>query len=228
MEDISALQEFNSNKESNIKASGSSLGKEDFLKLLVTQLESQDPLDPSDPTEFTAQLAQFSSLEQLNNISDGMESLESVSSGFQRLSALSLIGKNVVSENSSFTYRGEPVEVGCRFDEAVKTARIRIRNERGQIVDELNVNPSSDGEALVQWGGPGGTAGSGSREFTVEAVGISAGGEEINGTPLVSSLVTGVDFLDSGSMLVTAGGKISFSDVSAVNNPTLSAAEQRP
>jgi len=43
-----------------------SMGKEDFLKLLVAQLEHQDPLNPADPTEFTAQLAQFGQLEQLN------------------------------------------------------------------------------------------------------------------------------------------------------------------
>ncbi len=41
------------------------MGKEDFLTLLVAQLQNQDPLNPDDPTEFTAQLAQFSSLEQL-------------------------------------------------------------------------------------------------------------------------------------------------------------------
>ncbi len=44
------------------------MGKEDFLMLLVAQLQNQDPLSPDDPTEFTAQLAQFSSLEQLTSL----------------------------------------------------------------------------------------------------------------------------------------------------------------
>ena len=55
--------------------SGGDLGKEDFLTLLVAQLQNQDPMNPEDATEFTAQLAQFSSLEQLFNINENMEDL---------------------------------------------------------------------------------------------------------------------------------------------------------
>ena len=50
------------------EAIDSTLGKEDFLNLLVTQLRYQNPLDPMDNTEFVAQLAQFSSLEQMSNL----------------------------------------------------------------------------------------------------------------------------------------------------------------
>jgi len=46
------------------------MGKDDFLNLLITQLQNQDPLNPTDSTEFTAQLAQFSSLEQLGNVNE--------------------------------------------------------------------------------------------------------------------------------------------------------------
>jgi flagellar basal-body rod modification protein FlgD len=52
------------------KANGSTLGKDDFLKLFVTQLQHQDPMNPSDNSQFMAQMAQFSTLEQITNLSN--------------------------------------------------------------------------------------------------------------------------------------------------------------
>jgi flagellar basal-body rod modification protein FlgD len=54
----------------------SELGQDAFLKLLVTQLQNQDPLDPMDDTEFIAQLAQFSSLEKLTAMASSLERIE--------------------------------------------------------------------------------------------------------------------------------------------------------
>ena len=56
--------------ERKVNQRGSSeLGKDEFLKLLVTQLQNQDPLNPQDDTQFISQLAQFSALEQMTNMS---------------------------------------------------------------------------------------------------------------------------------------------------------------
>lgn len=66
--------------------SNQALGKDDFLKLLVTQLQYQDPLNPQDNQQFMAQMAQFSSLEQMQNIAQDSTLTQ----------AINLIGKNVV------------------------------------------------------------------------------------------------------------------------------------
>ena len=63
-----------------------SLGKEDFLLLLVTQMQYQDPLDPADNTEYVAQLAQFSELEQMQNLNSTMGNS----------TAYNLVGKQVL------------------------------------------------------------------------------------------------------------------------------------
>ena len=76
-------------------ASQKTVGKDEFLKLFVTQLKNQDPLNPMDSTEFTSQLAQFSSLEQLTNINTGITSLLAYQDSLQNASAANLIGKQV-------------------------------------------------------------------------------------------------------------------------------------
>jgi flagellar hook assembly protein FlgD len=55
-----------------------SLGRDAFLKLLITQLQHQDPTNPLSDREFLAQLAQFSSLEKLSDIAEGIESLKAI------------------------------------------------------------------------------------------------------------------------------------------------------
>jgi flagellar basal-body rod modification protein FlgD len=56
-------------------AAGGALGKDEFVKLLVTQMQNQDPLNPMDGKELATQLAQFSSVEQLININDKLDNL---------------------------------------------------------------------------------------------------------------------------------------------------------
>ncbi len=63
----------------NVEQAGGYLGKDEFLKLLVTQLQYQDPLDPMDNAESIAQLAQFSALEQMQNVAEQVESLRHAS-----------------------------------------------------------------------------------------------------------------------------------------------------
>ncbi|WP_281998615.1 flagellar hook assembly protein FlgD [Priestia flexa] len=74
----------------------SSLGKDDFLKILITQLQNQDPTSPMEDKEFISQMAQFSTLEQMTNMSTSMEKfLQVVQSESPILKGSELIGKTV-------------------------------------------------------------------------------------------------------------------------------------
>lgn len=73
----------------------SALGKDAFLKILITQLQNQDPTSPMDDREFIAQMAQFSSLEQMQNMTKAMENLLSSQQETQLMAYTNFIGKEV-------------------------------------------------------------------------------------------------------------------------------------
>ena len=71
------------------------LGKDAFLRLLITQIRYQDPLSPLDDREFIAQLAQFSSLEQMQEMNAGLGIVQQMSAATQ---ALSLVGRQITAQ----------------------------------------------------------------------------------------------------------------------------------
>ena len=91
------------------------LDKNAFLKLLITQLENQDPLDPQDNSEFVAEMAQFSSLEQMTNMNDSLGKINTLVSNMDTsllVGQLSgMIGKGVEWDEMIQTTdeKGEPV-----------------------------------------------------------------------------------------------------------------------
>lgn len=87
-----AVTTFNKTLANNGRTASQELGKDDFLKLLLTQLANQDPTSPMENTEFIAQMAQFSSLEQMTNMSSEFNKMASMLNSSE---AVSVIGKTV-------------------------------------------------------------------------------------------------------------------------------------
>ena len=77
------------------KTASNALGKDDFLKLLMTQLQNQDPSNPMEDTEFIAQMAQFSTLEQITNMNSTMERFIQLQEQNQLVSYHQFIGKEI-------------------------------------------------------------------------------------------------------------------------------------
>ncbi len=113
---------FNKSIAVNGRTAQQSLGKDDFLKLLITQLSNQDPTSPMDNTAFIAQMAEFSSLEQMTNMNSNFEKMNSMLSSSQ---AVNTIGKtvdidlgdtNLTGRVDAITYGDNPqVKVGNMY-----------------------------------------------------------------------------------------------------------------
>ena len=85
------------------KTTTQSLGKDDFLKLLIVQMQNQDPSDPMDNTEFIAQMAEFSTLEQMTNMNSNFEKMNSV---LTSNSVIGTLGKTVEIDLGDTTTQG--------------------------------------------------------------------------------------------------------------------------
>ena len=92
---------------STVGASSTTLGKDDFLKLLVGQLKNQDPLNPTSDTDFIGQMAQFSQLEQTTNMASVNEQLVAQQRGAR---AVALLGRTVTYPDPSGALTSGPVE----------------------------------------------------------------------------------------------------------------------
>ncbi len=92
----------------NGKVQTQSLGKDDFLKILLTQLSHQDPTQPMEDRDFIAQMAQFSSLEQMTNMNEGLAKVAALVAKSQ---AVSLLGSTVEVATPDQTITGVVDEV---------------------------------------------------------------------------------------------------------------------
>ncbi|MDD2466586.1 MAG: flagellar hook capping FlgD N-terminal domain-containing protein [Desulfobulbus sp.] len=191
--------------------SAQSLGQDQFLTLLVAQLQNQDPLNPTDATEFTSQLAQYSQLEQLFNLNDAMDELATTTTKSQSISALNLMGQDVVVEGDSIAFTGEPVDIGYKIDGSVSSATVTITNSAGKNVATISADELAEGNHFLSWDGKdagGESVTAGKYTFTVNA---TSGDSSATVTPLVRTTVTGVDLSGSEPQITTNSGSYGLS-----------------
>lgn len=194
-----------------------SMGKEDFLKLLVAQLQNQDPMNPSDPTEFTAQLAQFSSLEQLTNINKGLEGLTAMSSAMEQMSALGLIGQNVVAQAEQFHFEGEPLEIGYRLELPAEDVKLYVLGETGATLATVSASETETGDHFLTWDGLsdyGMPLASGDYSLVVRAV--DKDDQVLSSKSLLKGYVQGVDMGGGSAQLETTAGVFDMSKIERV------------
>ena len=135
----------------DVREASADLDRDDFLRMLIAQLENQDPLDPQDAAEFTAQLATFSSVEQLLAIRTGIDQLvtndstgEDTSDSAtvdQILAAANLIGRDVLVEGQQFEVPNEGNGPDFVFDLATRASNVEIdiRGEGNNIVRTIQL-----------------------------------------------------------------------------------------
>jgi flagellar basal-body rod modification protein FlgD len=194
---------------------GATLGKDDFLKLLITQLQNQDPLNPLDQNQFLAQTAQFSSLEQLQNLNAGIGDLKTAMTGSSFAQAAALLGKTVMSASSSTTFDGAtPVSLPFAVDSPASQVNVDVLGADGSIIRRLTVGNVPAGASAVTWDGldsQGGAATPGTYTYRVSAAGVTGGAQPI--AAAAQGVVSGVTLLGSQVMYRVGNLLVSQSDI---------------
>lgn len=187
------------------------MGKDDFMKLLMTQLQNQDPLKPMDHHEFASQLAQFGSLEQLQNIQKAVETLHTGYGEGTKFNALNLIGKRVDASSSEVDLiSGQTVSLRFNRKEDSQPTGAIVYGEGGKIVREVPIDPRSR-SSEIDWDGKdqdGKQLPSGKYTFRVQGTDKTGQATELSSE--LSGRVTGVDMNGKTPSLVvkTSSGEI--------------------
>ncbi len=130
------------------------LGQEDFLKLMVAQVQNQDPFAPMENGDFIGQMAQFSSVDGINSMNESLDKMSAAFSQGQSLQAASLVGRQVVApSNVANLTAGNPVSGEVDLTESVTSLLVEVRDQSGVVVESIDLGPQAAGKIPFQWDG---------------------------------------------------------------------------
>jgi len=208
-------------REALSQATSANLGKNDFLKLLTTQLKNQDPSNPMKGKEFAAQLAQFSSVEQLTNISSQLEGQqkgnEALAQSVNDSIATDLIGRKVETSGSTIQWGGEgDTTFGLDLERPATEATVTIRDGAGNAVRTKTLENVSE-TTEISWDGTsdgGGQVPNGTYSVDVSATG--ANGESVEATAHLEGTVDRVSLEKGGTSLWLGGARVPMGRVESI------------
>lgn len=186
-----------------------------FLKLLVTQMQNQDPLNPTDNAQITSQMAQINTVSGISRLNATVESLRSQFMQMQTLQGAALVGRDI-------TVKGDRVDVesgsGSGAFELAGTAdsvNVEILNAAGRVVDTVKLGALPAGRHDFTWAAGSTVADGADYRFRIAA---TAGTVKVTTTSLMRDEVVAVSTENNALTLETRhSGSVAYADVQAFN-----------
>ena len=202
-------------------ASGTgALGESTFLKLMVTELQNQDPTKPVDSQSFLAQLAQFSSVSGIQSLQKTVSGLAGSLTTSQSLQAASLVGHNVLvpAKQATLTASGQ-LSGAVDVSKASQQVVVGVYSANGQLVKQINLGSQSAGLAGFSWDGT-----------DMNGTPMPAGTYAIRAEAMVDGKAQGMDTLANTRVnsvtLGSNGGSITLGLADGIGNVDLSKVRQ--
>ena len=194
------------------------LGPDDFLRLLVTQLENQDPLDPMDSEQFTSQLTQFNSLDQLIEMNRKLETVAASQTALANLQTTMLIGREVTAEGNQLYLDSDGASpIYYNLQTSATRVVVNITDLDGSLVRTLELGAQDAGEQTLSWDGKdnaGLSVPAGVYDFEVNPFDVA--GEKVGVVTRIQGIVTGVSLVGGDPMLSVGDLELPVSAVTSV------------
>ena len=162
--------------------------QDQFMKLLVAQLNNQDPMNPMDNAQMTSQIAQINTVSGINQLNDTVKSLSTQFASMQTMQGTTMIGHDVLLQSNTLTVNAGVAKGAIDLPSDASAVNIQILSPGGQLVDTVNLGPLTAGRHPFQWDASTYTGG-GNPTFKITA---TSGGKPVTATALAEDTVTSV------------------------------------
>lgn len=186
-----------------------------FLTLLVAQLQNQDPMSPMDNAQMTSQMAQISTVTGIEKLNDTVNSVTSQFSMQQMMQGTTMIGHTVLAEGNTLAAAGENTYTAA-FDLSGSAANVKVQitTPSGLLVDTIELGSGDAGRNYFAWNSSNYDGDASQLRYTVQA---TNGDSAVNSTSLTPYSVIAASTSNGNLMLeLSNGSSIPYSDIKAV------------
>lgn len=191
-----------------------------FITLLTTQLQNQDPLNPMDSSQFTSQLVAFSSVEQQIDTNQKLDDMLALQSNTAAQVGLSYIGKDISYDSSEMNWDGKtPVTITYALASAASSATLNISDADGNIIKSQTVSGAT-GQQTVTWDGTntdGTTMAAGT--YSLSLVATDSTGTAVTSATAVTGTVRGIETQNSSLYLLVGDRAVPLTSVIQATDP---------
>ncbi|ABD86440.1 flagellar hook assembly protein FlgD [Rhodopseudomonas palustris] len=200
-------------------SSTTSLTSSDFLTLLVTELQNQNPLDPTDTTDFVSQMTSYANFEQQQTLNTNLSSLATSFNSLLTLNSTNYIGQTVTAKADSATLEDGQIAFGYSLNSAASSVTLTVADSSGNTV-WTGSGATTSGKNSFTWDGTttDGTQLSDGGDYTLSVSATDSSGNSVYGYTTVSGKVTGVDSSSGTTMLTIGDTSIAASSIIGVTS----------
>lgn len=202
------------NAKSGVQTANEAGAADRFLKLLVAQMQNQDPLSPMDNAQVTSQMAQIQSVTGIENLNKTVQGLSGQFMQMQALQGASLIGREVIVPGNKIVIANGVGEGGFELNSAADSVKVEVLGPSGHVLDTLNLGAQTAGAHNFTWNA-GSNATATGVTFRVTAM---SGSTKLDSTPLMHDTVSAINTSgDSLTLELKNSGNVAYSQVKAFN-----------